>query len=173
MRLNYGVRLTALFLALFFMFMLAAGCGAKKATDPTEAGSAVYRGGKFMGENAALSYMPEDGSRYSRIELNNYKLTVCGEDGQTIFESNESRVTSMTRQYLIQELDNALVIFVDGDAEDVVPEYDDMNDLAIYSYYTEGDQGSQIQYSVYFFNGEATWFAEGRNLRIYALDVIE
>lgn len=134
---------------------------------PTAEGTGVYTGGAVLGQNGGLSYLPEDGSYYARIILSNYSLSVINDEGQTIFENGSSKVSHMTRAALIDKLSEANIFGID---EADVPEYDSLHDMMVYSYYASDGDENDIKCSIYWFNGEPKWFAEGEMLRIYVLE---
>ncbi len=137
------------------------------AKTATEAGNGVYTAGVLLGQNGGLSYLPEDGNYYAQIILSNYLLSVINDKGQTIFENGNSKVSHMTRVVLIDKLNEAYILGMD---EADVPEYDSLHDMTVYSYYASDGDDNDIKYSIYWFNGEPKWFAEGEMLRIYELE---
>jgi len=136
-------------------------------TMPPSPGDGVYSAGVLLGQNGALSYLPEDGSYYAQIILSRYSLTIINDEGQTIFENGGSMVSQMRRAALVDRLADLLLFGMD---EADVPEYHGLDDMVVYSYYPSDGDKNDIRYSIYWFNGEPKWFAEGELLRIYELE---
>ena len=132
-------------------------------------GNGEYTAGALLGQNGGLSYLPEDGSYYAQIILSDYSLSVINDEGQTIFENGSSKVAHMTRAALIDKLNEAYIFGMD---EADVPEYDSLHNMMVYSCYASDGDENDIKYSIYWFNGEPKWFAEGEMMRIYELEPI-
>lgn len=141
--------------------------GNTAATAPSPAFGGIYSAGALLAQNGSLSYLPEDGSYYAQIILSADSLTVINNEGETVFESGGSKARRMTREALIEKLGEANLY---GMAEEDVPEYDSPEDMTAYSYYPPDGGEKDIQYGIYWFNGEPGWFVQGEMLRIYRLE---
>ncbi len=134
--------------------------------DPFAASNGSYRAGELLGQKAALSWRPEDGSDLGTIKLQNFKLSVIGSDGE-VFESDHSSVTLLSRQALLNTLQNELVLM----DESLIPDYRKAEDMAAYSYYSEEDPENPAC-TIWLYKGEPIWYAEGFCNRIYRLEAI-
>ncbi|MEA4896447.1 MAG: hypothetical protein VB064_14475, partial [Oscillospiraceae bacterium] len=175
--MNYGwqtdasdeaVRRQCVEISLFFdIYENSFSTNRAAVTTLTSVGNGVYTGGALLGQNGGLSYLPKDGSYYAQIILSHYSLTVINDEVQTIFETDSSTVSHMARAELIDRLNEAYLFGMD---ESDVPDYDSLNDMMIYSYYASNGDENDIKYSIYWFNGQPKWFAEGEMTRIYELE---
>ena len=133
----------------------------------------VYTGGQLLAQQGTLSFQPADGSYYAQIILTDGKLTVISNENKTLYESDNMRQVTVSRQQLIDQMSEMFLFspgsgMLEGDLlESFVPEYDKMQiDIC---YYYAAETPDEVAYTIYWFDGVPTWFAQGVCFRFYEM----
>lgn len=126
-----------------------------------------YTGGEFLGMSMGLSYMPKDGSFYESIRLCGDRLTVISSEGEVLYDGITPTVSSYSHGALLSLLSEEWT----GIPETEIPVYKNANEMAVYSWYREGEP-EYPAYSIWCFHDKPVWFAERDMLRIYKLESV-
>ena len=145
-------------------------------------GQQIYTVGEYLAQNGFISYIPEDRSPYRQISLNNGALTVSNKFYQIVYKGaygkatvqddydlsdsgdNYSTIGCLNREELLQFLSQRGYI----DKEKLMEQYRGET-IEVRRYY-DADEPNEPQYTLFFFDGELRWFAEGDAMRIYPVE---
>lgn len=151
------------------------GTAASTPTASTVTYTYTGKGGPFLAQYVALSYVPMDGSYYAQVTLTNGELTVISIDDELLYQGMYDSSERWTRERLKEKLSGYMlggyeVGFLDSpEAWDAfVPEYDGLNMEALTFLSPEN---GEVAWMVYLFNGEPTWLVVGdENGRYFELE---
>lgn len=173
--LNYKKPTLYIIIAAVIICAVLAVCfltNPRKNPEPVPAQEAsercgVYCGGSFIGQNAALSYMPDSGAHLRRIIINGGALTIVFDNN--VFQSARSETSELTYEQLLDTVNASNVVaFSDGGVGDFFERIKFSGSASLTRYFDDED-GSRTRYAAVFLPNGSAWIAEGDFMRLYEL----
>ncbi len=160
-------------LAIILCLSLLTACAANPKTTVTEktfdlhrAGDDIYTATSLIGQFAALSYLPEDGSYYAKVTVKKNSLTIVSSDGETIFTSAKAETVPLNiknENDVIWLGENEILISDSFSGQRYL--FEDLNGVTCRTY----SDGSQT-YGIYFRNEIPFALLADERTRLYRLE---